>query len=131
MLYNRVLKITNIDPVAFYNHENNNNFRNLRLDQSFALYNTVMFSFFFQRDLGREGVALWKWTQLKMMPKGWLAIILRLLYYRHHNSKMVRITLFLKWNEKLLLEKVDHVTIYCEKTFTFIKCWISLFCNLE
>ena len=32
---------------------------------------------------------------------------------------MVSITLFLKWNEKLLLEKVDHVTIYDEKTFHF------------
>ena len=55
MLYNRVLKITNIDPVAFYNHENNNNFRNLRLDQSFALYNTVMFSFFFSEGFGEGG----------------------------------------------------------------------------
>lgn len=58
MLYNRVLKITKVDPVAFYNlriEQQRNNFRNLRLDQSFALYNTVMFSFFLSEGFGEGG----------------------------------------------------------------------------
>ena len=62
MLYNRVLKITKVDPVAFYN---------LRTTTIFGIYGWIKVSryitlscspFFFQRDLGREGDALWKWT---------------------------------------------------------------------